>query len=51
MHINCLLEAVPNIVESIFDVSREKLIAPIFWIIHVKSRQYIPVDGIFVTIT
>ena len=37
--------------ESIFDVSRETLIAATFWTKYVTSRNYFPVDGKLVTIT
>ena len=37
--------------ESIFDVSRETLIAATFWTKYVTSRNYFPVEGKLVTIT
>ena len=51
MDINCVLETITNMTESIFDVSTETLNAATFWINYVPSRKCIPVDDMHVTIT
>ena len=39
MNINCLLETVKNMADSIFDVFMETLNAATFWINYVTSRN------------
>ena len=49
--LNVIRNCKKNMAESIFDVSRETLIAATFWTKYVTSRNYFPVDGKLVTIT
>ena len=51
MDIKSLLKSVINMADSMFNVSKETFNVATFWINHVTGRQYIPADGMLVTIT